>query len=226
MHKKEIIIFLSLLLIIFAVASTALSSHKKSVFVQQWTERYQSELSRKNQNPDFYQKLSEAALARTKAQVTYKADYIKINYPMGDVPPTIGVCTDVVIRSYRALGIDLQQLVHEDMSSSFEKYPNIWGLRSTDTNIDHRRVPNLMTFFSRKGEVLPLSQNPEDYKAGDIVAWELIQGTTHIGLVVDRFTRNGKRPLVVHNIGAGPKLEDALFVGRIIGHFRFDNGAS
>jgi uncharacterized protein YijF (DUF1287 family) len=165
--------------------------------------------------------LSQAALELTKDDVTYDPAYFKIAYPGGDVPKDKGVCTDVVIRAYRKLGIDLQQKVHEDMKAHFSVYPKKWGLKTTDTNIDHRRVPNLMTFFERKGTVLPKSSNSEDYKAGDIVCWDLGGGITHIGIVIDKKAFNSNRYMIVHNIGAGQVMEDCLFRYKIIGHYRY-----
>lgn len=165
--------------------------------------------------------ISKAALELTKDEVVYDPTYFSIPYPNGDVPEGKGVCTDVVIRTLRKIGIDLQKEVHEDMKSNFNKYPNIWGLSSTDKNIDHRRVPNLMTYFKRQGKSVAITDNPEDYIPGDIVSWNLSGGTTHIGVVVNKKSRDGKRYLIVHNIGAGQVLEDCLFDFRIIGHYRY-----
>ena len=141
-------------------------------------------------------------------------------YPGGDVPADTGVCTDEVIRAYRAVGIDLQKEVHEDMVANFSAYPRKWGRREPDSNIDHRRVPNLMVFFSRKGESLPITDRAEDYAPGDLVTWDLGGGLTHIGMVVDRKTMFTRRYMIVHNIGAGPKMEDVLFNWKITGHYR------
>ncbi len=165
--------------------------------------------------------LNDAALSLTKQQVTYDPSYFSIKYPNGDVPSDKGVCTDVVIRAYRKIGIDLQKKVHEDMKVNFSKYPKIWGLKTTDKNIDHRRVPNLMTYFKRKGASKTITKNAKDYIPGDIVAWNLGGGLTHIGIVVHKKSRDGKRNLIVHNIGAGQVLEDCLFKYTIIGHYRF-----
>lgn len=165
--------------------------------------------------------LSDCALDLTKQKVTYDPSYFSIPYPNGDVPSDKGVCTDVVIRAYRQVGVDLQKEVHEDMKANFSSYPNIWGLKSTDKNIDHRRVPNLMTFFGRKGASKPISQNAEDYVPGDIVCWNLGGAITHIGIVVDKKSSDGKRYLIVHNIGGGQVLEDCLFDFNIIGHYRY-----
>jgi uncharacterized protein YijF (DUF1287 family) len=157
-----------------------------------------------------------------KQKVKYDPSYFRINYPNGDVPKGKGVCTDVIIRAYRKLGIDLQKEVHEDMKVNFKKYPKKWGLSSPDKNIDHRRVPNLMTFFTRYGTVKKISQDPNDYKPGDILCWNLGGDVTHIGIVVKKKSLDGKRHLIVHNIGAGQVLEDCLFSFKIIGHYVYD----
>ena len=172
----------------------------------------------------FQQDLVEAALERTQHQVSYNGAYYRLDYPNGDVPANIGVCTDVVIRAYRSLGVDLQVLVHEDMAANFAAYPSkrIWGLSSTDRNIDHRRVPNLQTFFARHGQSLPVSQTSSDYLPGDLVTWMLPGNLPHIGIVTDNLALSSGNPKVVHNIGAGPQLEDMLFDYRITGHYRYE----
>lgn len=170
---------------------------------------------------DFSNKLVQAALERTRHEVVYDGSYFSIAYPGGDVPDNVGVCTDVIIRSYRQLGIDLQADVHEEMTTDFEAFPKNWGLTRPDPNIDHRRVPNLQALFSRKGVVLPVSRNPEDYVAGDLVTWMISGSLPHIGIIVDRRSEDGKRPLVVHNIGRGPRVEDMLFDYPITGHYRY-----
>lgn len=175
------------------------------------------------ESSDFYSRLASAAVNLTHDDVVYDPAYFSIPYPNGDVPAGKGVCTDVVIRAYRKLSIDLQQLVHEDMKAHFDVYPKRWGLRKTDTNIDHRRVPNLMTFFTRKGLSLQPTSNESDYHPGDIVTWDLGQGITHIGIVSDRRTADNARYQIVHNIGQGQVLADCLFQFRITGHYRFDN---
>jgi uncharacterized protein YijF (DUF1287 family) len=169
----------------------------------------------------FQLKLAQEAKKLTNDQVTYDPQYFKIAYPNGDVPANKGVCTDVVIRAYRKLGIDLQQLVHEDMKANFGLYPKNWGLKSTDKNIDHRRVPNLMVFFERKGQKLNISNDAKNYLPGDIVCWNLGGGITHIGIVSNQFTDDKKRFKIIHNVGAGQVLEDFLFNYKIIGHYRF-----
>lgn len=168
----------------------------------------------------FTAKVVDAARAQTKESVVYDGRYIKLAYPGGDVPTGIGVCTDVVIRAYRKGGVDLQVAVHEDMKKNFAAYPKNWGRRAPDTNIDHRRVPNLMTFFRREGAALPLTKKPGDYAPGDLVTWDLGGGVTHIGIVVA--DPGSAKPLIVHNIGRGPQLEDVLFSWTITGHYRWE----
>lgn len=180
-----------------------------------------STISIYSQTNDFANKLSDAAISLTKVKVRYDPTYYSIPYPGGDVPADRGVCTDVVVRAYRKLGIDLQKEVHEDMKANFGKYPKKWGLKGTDKNIDHRRVPNLMTFFSRKGKVKPVTDNASDYIPGDIVTWNLTGGLTHIGIVVNKRSSDGKRFLIVHNIGAGQVTEDCLFSFNITGHYTY-----
>jgi uncharacterized protein YijF (DUF1287 family) len=167
--------------------------------------------------------LSVSALKLTEQEVTYTPGYFSIDYPNGDIPGDKGVCTDVIIRAYRLIGIDLQKDVHEDMKANFDKYPKNWGLKKPDKNIDHRRVPNLMTLFERKGTVKSITNKPEDYLPGDIVCWDLGGGVTHIGIVVHIKSDDGLRNLIVHNIGAGQVIEDCLFDFKIIGHYRYKN---
>ena len=170
---------------------------------------------------DFYNELADSTLTLTEQNVQYDPSYFRLDYPNGDVPPNKGVCTDVIIRAYRKLGIDLQKEVHEDMEANFGKYPKNWGLSQPDKNIDHRRVPNLMTFFERHGTTLSITQTPVDYKPGDIVCWNLGGGITHIGIVSNKKVENRERPLIIHNIGSGQVLEDMLFDFKIIGHYRY-----
>lgn len=182
----------------------------------------QSSVARPSSGSPFLDKLVEAAIERTSHEVRYDASYFKIDYPNGDVPAEVGVCTDEVIRSYRAVGVDLQREVHEDMARDFDAYPHKWGLKQPDTNIDHRRVPNLMVFFERQGASLPVTEDAHDYKPGDIVTWDLNSQMTHIGIVVNVPSETDEnRMQIVHNIGAGPKLEDVLFNWKITGHYRY-----
>jgi len=165
----------------------------------------------------------QAAINRTKHQVRYDGSYKAISYPNGDVPANIGVCTDVIIRSYRAIGVDLQKLVHEDMQQNFNHYPSkrIWGLNKTDKNIDHRRVPNLQAFFARYGQQLKITSNKQDYAPGDIVTWLTPGNLPHIGIVTNRISPSSGNPLIAHNMGAGPRLDDMLFDFDISGHYRY-----
>jgi uncharacterized protein YijF (DUF1287 family) len=171
----------------------------------------------------FEEKLSDAAISIVDASVVYTPNYVAIKYPNGDVPAKNGVCTDVVIRAYRKLGIDLQKEVHEDMKANFTKYPNLkkWGLKTCDTNIDHRRVPNLEVFFERKGQKLTVTQNANDYKTGEIVTWMINGKLPHIGIITIKKSKDGKRPMIVHNVGGGQVLEDCLFSYEIVGHFKY-----
>ncbi len=166
--------------------------------------------------------LSLVAAARTQVGVTlgYDPRYQSIAYPAGDIPLSQGVCTDVVIRAFRSINIDLQVLVHQDMKAHFNRYPRNWGLKSTDTNIDHRRVPNLATYFKQQGKTVPISQVGAEYLPGDIVEWRLSGGLPHIGIVSDRIGGSGN-PEVIHNIGLGTREEDNLFDYDITGHYRW-----
>lgn len=174
-------------------------------------------------NKTFADKLSDAAISIIDPSVDYDPAYFSIPYPDGDIPKNKGVCTDVVIRSYRKLGVDLQKEVHEDMIENFSAYPNLekWGMIKTDTNIDHRRVPNLEVFFTRKGEELPVTKNPEDYKTGELVTWMINDKLPHIGIITNRKSPDGKRNLIVHNVGNGQVLQDCLFEYKITGHYRY-----
>lgn len=164
--------------------------------------------------------LVAAARAQVGETLFYDPSYQRIAYPLGDVPRDRGVCSDVVIRAFRALGIDLQAEVHRDMARHFAAYPRNWGLSAPDPNIDHRRVPNLATWFTRRGDALAVATDPADYRPGDVVAWSLDSGRPHIGIVTDRRSADGQRPFVIHNIGGGAQEEDVLLDWRITGHFR------
>ena len=173
------------------------------------------------QKADFFHKLSDSAISLTLQKVSYDPSYFPIGYPNGDVPANKGVCTDVVIRAYRKLGIDLQKEVHEDMAKYFSAYPHKWGMSSTDKNIDHRRVPNLMKFFERNKASVSITKKEDDYNYGDIICWDLGRGITHIGVLVNKKSTDGKRFLIVHNIGGGQVIADCLFSFKIIGHYRY-----
>lgn len=170
---------------------------------------------------DFSIKLSTAAIGLARQRVYYDPAYFVITYPNGDVPSNKGVCTDVIIRAYRKVGIDLQKEVHEDMTENFNLYPKKWGLKKTDKNIDHRRVPNLMTYFERHGISLKTSKDPIGYEPGDIVTWDLGSGIGHIGIVIDKKSNDNSRNLIVHNIGNGQEVSDCLFSYKITGHYRY-----
>jgi uncharacterized protein YijF (DUF1287 family) len=171
----------------------------------------------------FLNKLVAAAIERTNHSVKYVSAYVRLDYPGGDVPAGTGVCSDEIIRAYRAFGVDLQKEVHEDMLKNWPDYParTKWHQAHPDSNIDHRRVPNLMVFFARKGESLPISLRAKDYSPGDIVTWDLGGNVPHIGMVVNVKSPENGRPLIVHNIGQGPKMEDVLFSWKITGHYRY-----
>jgi len=165
---------------------------------------------------DFGSKLALAAIECTKTVVRYDPAYVSIPYPGGDVPADTGVCSDVVIRAYRGVGVDLQKRVHEDMKAHFSRYPALWGLRRPDPNIDHRRVPNLQTFFTRHGTALEITDQAADYRPGDVIAWDLTgRGLWHIGIVI------GDDGAFVHNIGGGQVADRGLFQWKVIGHYRF-----
>jgi len=197
---------------------------KRKPQIRKTTYKERAAPRRRTYHNSFGNQLSNAALGRLNSNVTYNGSYIKIAYPWGDVPQNIGVCTDVVIRSYRKLGIDLQQQVHQDISAAFNAYPNPkkWGLSRPDTNIDHRRVYNLRAFFARRGAALPITRNPTDYRAGDLVTWMVGPDLPHIGVVVNRPSKaDPRRKMIVHNIAHGPQMEDILFRFPITGHYRY-----
>ena len=172
--------------------------------------------------PEAAQKLVTAARSQIGVTTLYDGAYVKLAYPGGDVPAERGVCTDVLVRAFRTKGLDLQKLVHEDMAGAFAKYPQKWGLKSPDANIDHRRVPNLMRFFERAGKKIAVTKNPADYQPGDIVSCIIPGNLAHIMLVCDTPSPDDpKRFQIIHNIGAGARMEDRLFDFEITGHFRY-----
>jgi hypothetical protein len=170
----------------------------------------------------FLDALVAAALDRPNHPARYEPKYVAIPYPNGDVPADTGVCADEIVRVYRAVGVDLQKLVHEDMVRAWPEYPRKWGARRPDRNIDHRRVPNLQIFFLRHGETLAVTTDAQDYAPGDIVTWNLLKDgdLPHIGIVVNARSPSG-RWMVEHNIGAGPELADVLFDWKVTGHYRY-----
>ncbi len=218
---KKIIRFFPLLLLVSVLAcQTNLQS------IAQTKETFFSATPQKTRQTDIdsveIKKLLESAVGQTNLTKSYDPAYVVIPYPNGDVPIEKGVCTDVVIRAFRKAGIDLQKEVHEDMAKNFSFYPNKWGLKSSDSNIDHRRVPNLQTFFTRRGKSLAITDSDEDYKPGDVVAWDLDgKGITHIGLISNIYNETTKRYSIIHNIGVGTQAEDRVFDWKIIGHYRY-----
>ncbi len=166
-------------------------------------------------------KVNASAIEQTTYTHSYDPSYTKLDYPNGDVPKETGVCADVIVRAFRSGGVDLQKELHEDMTRSFSKYPQKWGARRPDKNIDHRRVPNLMMWFDRQGKSLTITKNDGDYQPGDVVAWELGSGLLHIGMVSKIKVEGANRHAIVHNIGIGARLEDVLFQWKVIGHYRY-----
>jgi uncharacterized protein YijF (DUF1287 family) len=207
--------FAGLALFFFAAALTGLVSARQA--------STPSNASSEARRREFTQRLVAAAIERTHHVVRYDPAYVRIAYPGGDVPADTGVCTDEIIRSYRSFGVDLQKEVHEDVVQNFDRYPRKWRWLSSgpDANIDHRRVPNLMVFFARKGQTLALSDRADDYAPGDIVTWDLGGSVPHVGLVVDQKSPLSGRYMIVHNVGQGPRMEDVLFNWKITGHYRY-----
>lgn len=173
-----------------------------------------------NASPQLKQML-EGAIAQAGVTTGYDPTYAALDYPNGDVPENTGVCSDVVVRAFRKAGVDLQKEVHEDMKAARSEYPTKWGANAPDKNIDHRRVLNLMKYFERRGKSLPISNAAADYQPGDVVAWELSNGIEHIGIVTNMVSDSDDRFLIVHNIGAGARIEDVVFAWTIKGHYRF-----
>ncbi|MGC6465289.1 MAG: DUF1287 domain-containing protein [Akkermansiaceae bacterium] len=169
----------------------------------------------------FGNSLAAAALERTLQQVVYDGAYFKIGFPGGDIPADRGKAEDLIVRTYRAMDIDLQIEVHEDIKPNFYAYPQVFDSKEADPNIDHRRVQNLQRFFTRKGQTLAVTTDPTDYSVGDIVVWQLLNGDKHIGIVVPGPGAKKTEKWVVHNIGNGPEWSNALFDYRINGHYRF-----
>lgn len=163
----------------------------------------------------------DGAVEQSKVTTGYDPAYVKLEYPNGDVPSDTGVCSDVVVRAFRKVGIDLQKEVHEDMKGAWSEYPKRWGARGTDTNIDHRRVLNLMKYFDRQGKSKPVTVDRADYLPGDLIAWELSDGVEHIGILTNLTSDPDKHYLIVHNIGAGARVEDVLLAWKVIGHYRY-----
>ena len=173
-----------------------------------------------NASPQLKQ-LIDGAVSQAGVTNGYDPSYVNIQYPMGDVPIDTGVCSDVLVRAFRKAGVDLQKELHEDMTRAWNEYPKRWGLNGPDSNIDHRRVLNLMKYFERAGKSVPITDEPDDYLPGDVVAWDLGGGTYHIGMVTNMLSETQRECLIVHNIGAGTRVEDVLLNWTIKGHYRF-----
>ncbi|HKQ91138.1 MAG TPA: DUF1287 domain-containing protein [Blastocatellia bacterium] len=208
-----------LFLLMFSLTSCqGVSSSQRAVEVPQ---RALAEAMQVKTDATPLEKVNAGAIEQTTQTTSYDASYVKLDYPNGDVPLDTGVCADVVVRAFRKAGIDLQKELHQDMKKNFAKYPQKWGARRPDTNIDHRRVPNLMTWFDRQGKARPVTKDAKDYLPGDVVAWQLDNGLPHIGMVSKIKVGETERYAVVHNIGLGARIEDALFVWKITGHYRY-----
>ena len=214
-RRRQILVVLAICLLAVACRPTTRTNSPKGAIPEH--PKYKS--LPPNSSPQLV-KVIDAAVAQVGVTTGYDPAYVSISYPNGDVPMDTGVCSDVVIRSFRKAGVDLQKEVHEDMVQAFDSYPKKWGLSSPDSNIDHRRVPNLMTYFTRQGKSIPISDEPDDYLPGDVVAWDLGGGMTHIGIVTSMLSESERECLIVHNIGAGTRIEDVLLNWKIIGHYR------
>ncbi|MDP0492071.1 MAG: DUF1287 domain-containing protein [Verrucomicrobiota bacterium JB023] len=215
------------LLLLFAVALGFFLARPMLPFLQaQQSQPNATNLERAisdlNQQGGFSSRLAAAALQRTKNPINYSVEYWNIDFPGGDIPADKGKAEDVIIRAYRSLGVDLQLLVNDDMKANFTRYPyHLWGLERPDPNIDHRRAANLQRFFGRNGETLPISNLASDYNFGDLVFWNLPEGTTHVGIVVPGPGELSEDKWIVHNNGSGPRWEDELFAYQVLGHFRY-----
>jgi uncharacterized protein YijF (DUF1287 family) len=205
-------------LIFSLTACQAIRSSQRAVEVP---ERALIEAMRVKADATPLEKINAGSIEQTTQTTSYDPSYVKLDYPNGDVPLNTGVCADVVVRAFRKAGVDLQKELHEDMKRNFAKYPKKWGARRPDSNIDHRRVPNLMTWFDRQGKALPGSKDVKDYLPGDVVSWELDNGLPHIGMVSKIKVEGADRYAVVHNIGLGARIEDVLFAWKITGHYRY-----
>lgn len=173
------------------------------------------------QIPDSVTRILENCVYQTGKTKYYDPQYQALRYPMGDVDISRGVCTDVLVRAFRAAGVDFQRLIHEDMKDHFSEYPQKWGLKKPDRNIDHRRVPNIVTYLKRTGRELAISDQAQDYQPGDLVTWKIPGNLDHIGIVSNVLVEGTNRYGIFHNIGNGAVLEDVLFEYTITGHFRY-----
>lgn len=202
---------------VFAACSSSGAISKRIGFAQEPPKTVAKPIN----GSDELKRVVASGIEQTNYTKSYDPSYVKINYPNGDVARETGVCSDVVIRAFRAGGVDLQKEIHEDMTRAFAEYPQRWGLRAPDANIDHRRVPNLMKYFERQSKPLKITNDAKDYQPGDVVSWNLGGGQTHIGLVTNQFNETTGRYMIVHNIGAGARIEDVLFAWQITGHYRY-----
>lgn len=191
----------------------------RAQWVEQFVRHYQSNLAPRKLTAESCDRILSRARAMTESPIRYDAAYVEIPFPEGDVAPDTGVCADVIVRGFREVGIDLQKRVNDEMKSDFGSSPQIWGLSAPDTNIDHRRVPNLMWYFNREWSRRPLSEDGQDYRLCDVVAWDLGGGVTHIGIVSGK-NADGE-PLLIHHLAHKPREEAALRHWRIIGHFAY-----
>ena len=219
MHRRTLLSYFALSLLLGSFVTNRIGSAGIVAFgsIQSQTADGQASAS-----SAITKKVIASAEEQTKVTRSYAPGYARISYPGGDIPRQSGVCTDVLIRALRdGAGIDLQKEIHVDMIGNFSAYPQRYGLKKPDSNIDHRRVPNLMTYFTRHGTAVPITQDASDYHPGDFVAWDLGRGTLHIGLVSDTWNESTNRYSIIHNIGAGTNKEDRLFDWKIIGHYRY-----
>lgn len=229
--SKHFYLILAVILIVAAIVyaySVLRPASRRERWVNEFVANYKSGSMPAALDPNACSVVLAKAKSMVEADIKYDPTYYKLEYPGGDVPSDVGVCADVVIRSFRAIGIDLQTLIHEDMSRSFVDYPKLWSLADPDKNIDHRRVPNLMAYFNRNHSTIPLSTVASDYAPCDVVAWDLGGGVTHIGVVSDTYLSGAapsSRPAVIHHISGRPSMEDVLFSWRMIGHFRLQSRA-
>jgi uncharacterized protein len=216
------ILIRALLVLCLALSSlTGCQAVRSSQRAVEVSERALAEATQVKADATPLEKINAGAIEQTTQTTSYDPSYVKLAYPNGDVPIETGVCADVVVRAFRKGGIDLQKELHEDMTNSFAKYPKKWRARRPDSNIDHRRVPNLMTWFERQDKARPITKDAKDYLPGDVVSWELDNGLPHIGMISKIKAEGTERYAVVHNIGLGARIEDVLFSWKITGHYRY-----
>ncbi len=221
LKKYETILLLAVIALLSVTHAIRNTSLTKQGFIRKFSRTYHNHIQPNPSENAFYTNLALVAEQRASLKIKYDGAYEKIPYPNGDIDKEKGVCTDVIVRSYRAFGVDLQELIHLDMKGNFIRYPKIWRKLVPDTNIDHRRVPNQMVFFRRKGVALPITDNPTNYKPGEIVVWSFGDGLMHVGIVSTQISNDTKTLLIAHNMGRGPEVSNILFSFPIIGHFRY-----